>query len=143
MPHCIKAFIRKKEVVEKLASEWLSVPIELPQGFFMLFLTEELFDNITELSDIKNELDNKFECFTSAIASVMEYHSFKTTLAYIETEYFGGLGSQCGVLYENGKLQIQATWEDGIINKILNKMGVLKLKEDEFDSLNLGNYRHM
>lgn len=144
MPHIIKAFIGKKPVVEKLAADWLKDHIRLPQDFSMLFLTEELFEDITELAGMENELENQFECFTSAIASILESHSAQSSLAYIETEYFGGLGGQGAVLYENGQIKIPPTWEEGIINQVLSQMGAEQLNgEDEFDSVNLGNYRRM
>lgn len=144
MPHIIKAFIGKNEIVEKLANDWLTDRIALPQDFSMVFLTEDLFEKITELADTENDLNNQLECFTLAIAEILAHYSFNASLAYIETEYSGGLGGQGGVLYEQGKTSIPPTWEEGIINKILSQMGVYQLGEDdEFDSVNLGNYRRM
>lgn len=145
--HIIRAFIAEEKIIRKLAVNWLREPTILPQGFALLFLTEELFDDIEERKDIKNTLNNEFEFFTSAVSSVMEDHSSKGKLAYIETEYFGGVGGQGGVLYVDGKMKIAPTWENdigGIINRVLSGLGVIKTNNnDEFDSIHLCNYRSM
>lgn len=142
--HIIRAFIGKENAIRKLADNWLKEQIILPQGFALLFLTEDFFDDIEELTDIKNSLDNQFEFFTSSIAHIMEHHSFKSKIAYIETEYFGGVGGQGGVLYVDGKMTIPPTWENGIGGIILSELGVMKVKDDdEFDSIDLGRFRSM
>lgn len=145
MGHCIRAFIGRNDIVKALASSWLREPILLPQNFSMLFLTDELFDDMTELADLKNNLDcSALDFFTTAVARVMAQHSLHAALAYIETEYFGGTGSQAGVLFINGEAEIKPTKSDNIINQILQRLGVYKEKgKDEFDSISLGYYRIM
>ena len=107
MGHCIRAIIGTYQSIQKLANDWVyAKEIELPQGYGMIFLTDEL--------------------------------------AYVETDYFGGIGTQGGVLYENGRIRIAPHSGDGTINLLLRELGVKCLaNKDEFDSLNLGNYRHM
>ncbi len=144
--HYIRAFIGKSETVKKLAEAWSRTPISLPQDCSMVFLTDDLFNDITELFNEENILENKLEYFASAIGSVMEEYSHQSMLAYIETDYFGGTGEQGGVLYVNSKIQIAPTREEGfgIINVILSEMGIYKSNEhDEFDSIELGNFRRM
>lgn len=145
MGHNIKAFIGKNNTIKSLANAWLREVISLPQDLAMLFLTDELFDDITELANLEDDLNcSEFEYFTTAIARILEEHSFHTSLAYIETDYFGGIGSQSGVLYNNGKIEIGPARSQGIINQILQRLGVYKVNgEDEFDSIHLGCYRHM
>ncbi len=144
MGHCIRAFVGKSETVNRLADAWLRESIMLPQDFALLFLSDDFFDDIEELANIKNELNNRLTHFTSAISQVMEEHSINSCLCYIETEYFGGAGGQGGVLYRHGHIEIQPAWEDGIINRILSAMGVVKQdNHDEFDSIHLGWWRKM
>lgn len=58
--------------------------------------------------------------------------------AIIQTDYFGGMGSQLASLYENGTCLLKETG----INNVLKEMGVVTTgKNDEFDELNLGEYR--
>lgn len=145
MAHIIRAFIGKSKIIKNLAIDWQREFIFLPQDFAMLFLTDELFDDITEVFNLENDLDcSAFECFTTAIAKIIKKYSTQTSLAYIETEYFGGFGSQSGVLYFDGKMEIEPARCEGIINQILQKLGVSKEDgRDEFDSVHLGYYRHM
>lgn len=77
----------------------------------------------------------------------MEEHSVNCKLGYIETEYFGGIGGQGAVFYEDGKMTIAPTWEDGFsgtINRILSELGVKIIGyEDEFESIGLHRFRSM
>lgn len=58
--------------------------------------------------------------------------------AIIQTDYFGGTGTQSASLYENGKILIA----DKYINDVLKELGVIKTgSKDEFDTINLGEYR--
>lgn len=143
MGHNIRAFIGKNDVIEKLASNWLAKVILLKQGYSMVFLTDRLFDDITELSDLDNEEDClELDFFTTAISEIMKEYSYKSMLAYVETDYFGGTGTQAGVLFKNGNIIVKPAKEENIINIILHKLGVYREKgKDEFDSINLGEYR--
>jgi hypothetical protein len=56
----------------------------------------------------------------------------------IQTDYFGGIGEQYASLYENGNILLN----EKSINEILREIGVNKNSfKDEFDTLNLGEYR--
>lgn len=109
----------------------------------MVCLTDDLFDDITELYGIDDELNcTELTLFTDAIFNFMQEYSNDCMLAYIETDYFGGIGTQAGVLFENGRVIIEPTEEENIINIILNKLGVYRENgKDEFDSLGLYKYR--
>ena len=80
-------------------------------------------------------------------------------LSYIETDYFGGVGTQSAIVYENGiaknPLKTENQWNTEkqcyfqipesiwAINTIWKKMGVIcQTQKDEFDSIRLGFYRH-
>ena len=71
--------------------------------------------------------------------------------ALIATDYFGGFGHQAARVYQNGKeVQVKGKQYDngwglkGVdINSALREIGVVKKEGmDEFDTLNLSNYRH-
>jgi hypothetical protein len=74
-------------------------------------------------------------------------------IAYFETDYFGGTGSQAAALWRNGEeVMAPDTHADGQhnprdlphmpVNTVLRAMGVAKGREiDEFDAFGLGNYR--
>ncbi len=125
MGHNLRAFIGRRNAVCELANDWRREATFLPQDFALLFLTDDLFDDITELADMNNHEDcSVLVHFTTAIAQVMEMKSFRTSLAYIETDYFGGYGTQAGVLYADGKIDIRPTKDENIINVILQRLGV-------------------
>jgi len=156
MPHCINAFLGNNERINALSELWVKGrSIQLSQGMSMLFLTDELFDDITELASIDDDVTvDGFQYLTSAIIEVLEKHSHLSKLAYFETEYFGGRGSQVAILYENGKQKFPAIFtnditdwevdEERAINKVLKDFNVHVLNGmDEFDSIGLGNFRKM
>lgn len=145
MGQSINAFIGKDNVIAKLADDWIKAnAVVLKQGYSMVCLTDELFDDITELSDVDDDLEcPELTLFTHAICDIMQEYSRRAMLAYIETDCGGGVGTQAGVLFENGDIIIKPTDGKGNINAILHKLGVYcESGRDEFDSLGLGRYRH-
>ena len=153
MGHCIDAFLGHNERMISLSQAWRRSPIQLSQGLSMLFLTSELYDEIMAKYD-KGVKFNNFTLLNSAIMSVLEEHSQRGKLAYIETDYAGGAGTQAAVLYENGRQKFPPiytedfkTWapsDERAINIILKELGVQKLNgKDEFESIGLGDFRDM
>lgn len=146
MGHRIIAIIGKNNTVKNIADFWhYAEAIELHQGYSMIFLTGELFDDITELYNEEDNLDcSELDFLTTSVFHFLQDYSVNSQLVYIETDYFGGYGTQAGVLFENGKMINSPVCEAGIINKLLESIGVLKYRgKDEFDSLGLGRYRSM
>lgn len=120
--------------------------IELPQGFGMILMTDRLLCDVEELAEVSDKaVFPELERFTEAVGELMERYSFHTKLAYIETDYFGGAGTQGGVLYENGRVGAAPRVDgSGVINALLSELGVWRGSgKDEFDSLGLGKYRRM
>lgn len=147
MGHCIQVIIGTHAAIQNIANDWIyAQEIELPQGYGMIFLTNALLDDITELFDIPDEEFGypMLNYFTVAADQLLQEYSFRTKLAYVETDYFGGVGTQAGVLYENGRISIEPCSGAGTINLLLKELGVWCVPgKDEFDSLNLVKYRHM
>ena len=137
MGHCVRAIIGAHKDIQRY---WLAKEIKLPQGYGMIFLTDALLDNIGELFESANEPSDS-ETVTSFL---LQEYSFHTKLAYIEADYFGGIGTRSGILYENGNISIPLCGGEGAINILLRELGVWReVNKDEFDSLNLGIYRRM
>lgn len=64
-------------------------------------------------------------------------------LAYVEAEFFGGVGAQACALYENGVLLADPTVDNEAINHALRWFGVPRDGDrDEFDVAGLGMYRN-
>jgi len=156
MGHCINAFLGYNERINYIAKNWLDRrTVQLQQGLSMLFLTDDFFDDITELVNLKYcQTYDGFIYLTSAIMEFLEVNSYDGKLAYFETNYFGGNGTQSAILYENGKQKSSAifsneivTWtssEERAINVILKEFGVYRQgNKDEFDSVGLNYFRKM
>ena len=157
MSHSIRAFIGHRDMVDSLAKKWLKTPIQLNQELSMLYLTDELFDDITEKIGLRdNPFSDIFSFLNSSIISVLEEYSQHGKLAYCETDYFGGAGTQAALLYENGRQKSppilttdnygaeKAPVDKRAINKVLKEFGIKKTEgKDEFDSVGLGDFRNM
>ena len=140
MGHCIRAIIGTQSGIRKLVEDWRTVETDLPQGYGMVFLTDALLNNLAELFESGDEPSDP----EAVNRWLLEKYSFRTKLACIETDYFGGSGTQWGVLYEDGTLRIGPIRGEGAINTLLRELGVWRAPgRDEFDSLNLQKYRRM
>lgn len=144
MGHQIKAIIGKMPDIQKFAEDWLCKPIELPQDFGMVPMTIKLLENVEELMEPAEIEDCPgLDGLDGSVVWLLENYSFRTKLAYIETDYFGGAGTQGGVLYENNTEKIPPKTGEGAINALLKKLGAWRKPDvDEFDCLELGKYRH-
>ncbi|HHV30301.1 MAG TPA: hypothetical protein GXX73_12065 [Clostridium sp.] len=162
--HCIRCFIGKKDLMNVFVNNWVEAEIiDLSQGFSLVFLTDELYDGIEELVNSKLDVDYSefFYYLSPSIYEVLVQESREGMIAYIETDYFGGVGRQSAILFENSKVKIEplkteSFWDEKTysyyrkpegekaINLVLKELGVYKQKEkDEFDSVGLGNFRRM
>lgn len=145
MGHSIRAVIGKWADVQRIAEDWICKMIELPQDFGMIPLTIKLLEDMEELLEPScEEPCSELDGFDRTVADILESYSFHTKLAYIETDYFGGVGTQGGVLYENGREACPPRVGEGTINALLKALGAWrKPDKDEFDCLELGKYRHI
>jgi len=126
MGHCIQAIVGIHDTIQKLTDDWVyAEEIKLPQGYGMVFLTNALFDDITELFSVPDETRySELDYFTVAVEQFLQQYSFRTKLVYIETDYFGGVGTQAGVLYENGRISVEPRSGEDTINQLLRELGV-------------------
>ncbi len=68
------------------------------------------------------------------------------SLAYVETEYFGGTGGQAATAFVDGHEVVapQTAKGSGPINQALRRIGVVRTEaDDEFDTIGLGERRTM
>lgn len=163
MGHMIQCFIGQPLLIEKIISPLKPLKItivDLPQELQCLFLCDNLLDSIHSYQQADdNTCIEPFEFLSVEIKSYLEDIKPDGEFVYIETEYFGGQGGQSSGIFKNGKL-IEAYKEntsdiDGTIpypdrllnspvNKALRRLGVVrKTKCDEFETLELEEYRHM
>ncbi|HKK76465.1 MAG TPA: hypothetical protein VJ953_15400 [Saprospiraceae bacterium] len=106
----------------------------------------------------REEIITPYESLSPKIRETLKTLSRQGKCAYIETNYFGGLGTQVSEIWENGeRIAGPLLSYDGIenkmqnpavsvvaeaINQALRDMGVQRAAEkDEFDMLGLGRFR--
>lgn len=161
MGHMIQGFIGYPATIKEAITPFMPVMAsiaELPQRLCCLFLCEKVNDSIHTYINTDNSYKiEPFDFFDSSIKKYFEMIRPKGTIIYIETDYFGGEGTQfSGIIldgkllatYQNTDTDIAIPYPDRLlespINKALRQLGVIRdAGLDEFDTLGLGNYRHM
>ena len=151
MGHTIQGFLGKSETIKEIVSPLSTgqyAVIELPQNIHCLFLSCGAWDIIAERQNVT--LNNNITPFDFLDTATKEYlQNIKPSgkFIYIETDYYGGRGSQAAGIFEDGILLDVYNSEgktDGAINTALRFIGVIKEPDaDEFETLNLHKYRHM
>lgn len=139
MGHYITAIIGKGPIKKNVADDY-DLPCFEHNDFMIIALDAAHSDYWAEKLDLFDSserqiiLDCKTTHFFAKAIGLNKY-------AIINTDYFGGVGEQFAVVYENGET-IMPT-KEGAINEALKMLGVKCVKNlDEFDSICLGNYRN-
>ncbi len=159
MGHNLHAIIGRREFVSDFAEGWVpSELILLHQEFALVPMTVGLFKNIDELANLEaaDPFDG-FERLSAGVEFVLRHFSGKGAIGYIETDYFGGVGTQSAIAWSrsqvlNGPFLTTTSWDgtrivttpqgEGAINRVLSDLGVRAVAgRDRFDSLELGKFR--
>lgn len=126
MGHCISVYLMSKSELrdEKINS---------------------VLDNKEKSKEIKWTELPKGILATTHIPNIRDFGKDKT-IAKISTDYFGGWGIQEAKLFVNNKKEYSKSSEQDMklapINDVLKMMGVVAdVGKDEFDTINLSNYR--
>ncbi|MBA4054882.1 MAG: hypothetical protein C0490_09235 [Marivirga sp.] len=103
-------------------------------------MTSVLFDEMNN-GDASPAI-GKFELLTIGIENTILKLFNNTKIAYVEADYFGGMGVQSGIVWWEGKRVFEKELQGDVINEILRYFGVVKISSmDEFDSVRLGRFR--
>lgn len=163
MGHMIQCLIAKPAVIEEILSPLGEIEVtmeELPQKLQCLYLCSNLIKAIHSYEKNVNEgILNPFSFFTLGTKKYLETVKPKGQFVYLETDYFGGEGTQVSAVFRSGVLietflestsQIDTALSypqrllQSPINKALQKIGVIRERQyDEFDTLGLAEYRFM
>ena len=126
--------------------------IVLVGNYYFLPLERESRKNFHE-----NSIE-PYEELTSKTRKILKELSFTGNCAYIETDYFGGSGTQLAEVWENGrkitdtffsysqienlKIPKGVVLVEASVNEALKRIGIYCHEgKDEFDSIGLGKYR--
>lgn len=146
MGYMIQAILAAGDILTP-APSWIadSQVVALSQNIAMIPITEALYDQFLHEHTMHEE--NPFCRLTYLslpIATRLAELSKRGTVAYIEAEYFGGIGEQWAVVWREGKVLIGPlhTPGRGAINQALHLLGVpCRGRTDEFDVVGLFLHR--
>jgi len=146
MGHAIQGIVRRTDApVPDFLPRCVSL-VPLPQGFSLIPLSDELYEKLASL--YRSERADEHSVFWRLSGSVLAFLrelSSDSSLAYIETDYFGGAGDQAAAAWSNGDLLTQPLRsEHSVINIALRAIGVqAQESRDEFEALGLQHFRSM
>lgn len=141
MGHCVTAIIGSPLVVDRLLDGRSLVAADLRDGFRLVPLDDDALDtfgfDFSQTIDGFNYLCPGFRDFLTGLS----HHG---PLAYVETEYFGGMGSQAAAAFSAGHVLPPSPLSgDGSINTALRSIGIASTTgDDEFDYIGLSQHRH-
>lgn len=140
MGYYLQAFIGKQNDLEIIKDNFsVTVLRELGQGLCLIPMTEQLFDQINNYVS-SNEISS-FKYLTENVEREILKCINNKELAYVEADYFGGTGSQIGIVWKEGKRYMEFASGQNVINKVLSFLGAISNSEkDEFATLQLDKY---
>ncbi len=142
MGHCINGIIAPIDVLRRLAAEHnLHKPAVLIDSLGFIPLNPE---HLEIMFPKQGEYDESMNYLSQALKSFLVSLSQQDRIAYIETEYFGGVGQQSATVYTKGVCILEPqTAEFGPVCKALRLLGVASIvgKTDEFNTAGLGRHR--
>ena len=142
MAHCIQAIVTKSHVADRIRAVYPQLPsVGMRQGFIILPVDDLFVDSVTEPQ--ASQSSETWMRLTDAFHDLLRELSRFGPLAYIETEYFGGVGGQGAAVYSDGMVVMKPEWSNsGTINRALKLIGVKsRLLGDRFSALGLDQYR--
>jgi hypothetical protein len=146
MGHVVNAIVGGAAVKDAILAEVADArAVSLRKGLFLVPITDELFDALGEqypnVEDVSSEI---FWKFSGSLAIVLQRMSMHGPIAYIETEYFGGAGTQAAAVWLDGRLLMSpVNARRGPINRALRHLGVrFTWPRDAFQDVGLHRYRN-
>ncbi|MEU3742318.1 hypothetical protein AB0E78_35310 [Streptomyces sp. NPDC032198] len=149
MGYDLQAVIGGEEVLRAGARELPAARlVPIGQGLALMPMTDELFDSVADGGDDR-AMD--FWRLPAGFAKTLADWSTAGPLAYVEAEYFGGVGEQTAVVWDGGATALGPLHEPegrptlpegGPISQALRRLGaVAGAREDEFTAVGLDRHR--
>lgn len=118
--------------------------ILLNQGVTLIPLTDEIIDSMPNQAAQAAPFGRDWR-LNAALEKLIVHLSKFGKVAYVDIDYFGGVGTQDAAIWENEKLIFGPvhTAGHGAVNQALRRFGVVKGNAiDEFDAVDLSRFRH-
>ena len=138
MAYTLQALIANQSTLEKAL---LDLPVvKLSQGLIIVPFSEKLCKEFgLPLLPLIYEASSKLPASIATLCSTL---SRSGRIAYVEAEFFGGMGDQAHALFDAGVAVGPIVVSDSAINQALQFLGVrAEDDKDEFDSVSLGQHR--
>ena len=143
MAHSIAALIGDEHLIQRLAKRCgFSEPTGLSHGLSLIPWVDSVTNE--DLETFRFSEDERNISLAPETRDRLIEASRDGRVLLIVTSYFGGMGGQGAVIFEDGSLTHGPHWADwGTINEALEILGVQATPEmDQFDILGLGRFRH-
>lgn len=146
MGYYLQALICKSQSLKnKVNSFSFEHRIHLAQDFTMIVVTDGLCEEVADkyFCD-EHEPYKEFSMFSGSLAEWAKELSNLTPIAYLEAEYFGGVGGQSAIVWGKSNVVLgPLSGKSGPINKALQFLGAQAVgARDEFDSVGLNRERN-
>lgn len=144
MGHAITAFVAEPRTLKRLSRVLADADIYTLRSERLLILpvTDEVFDRAVSLKGMSDPVSADFWGLTHALAALASESATHSAIAYIETDYFGGSGTQSAMVWMPGIAAGTAHHGPGAINEALTALGLKPHPPlDAFDTLGLGEVR--
>ncbi len=144
MGHCIRAIVAPLATADAISHYWPELPrLACSNGFAIFPVDADLIDARIAPDKTPTEAGDEFMLLTCGFRELLRSMSQSGQLAYVETEYFGGVGGQGALVCRNGIELMPPTWHaTGIINEALELVGIDRPSAgDRFDAVGFGNVR--
>ena len=145
MGHSIHAAIVKAEIGAEAAEELGLKRISLAQGLTMIPLSDSWCDDWAAKLEMPGFVAEVPLLNARIVHRALAQLAPGCPFALIETDYFGGIGTQSAAVYRDGAvLMAPESGEVGPINAALELLGVTTEGGlDEFDTVGLQHWRHL
>lgn len=143
MGHCLQAIVAELKVADSICARFPELArVESSVGFSIIPIDSHFIDSVSQPGPPPVS-DEEFMLLTGGFCEFLKQLSQLGSIAYIETEYFGGTGGQGAAVYDQGAEVKAPKWSAaGEINTALALVGVPKSWFiDRFATIGLRAYR--
>lgn len=145
MSHCIHVIVSPPATAGMISDRWPELPrLNRDNGFAIFPVSAALIDARVAPDRTPSQSGDKFMLLTPGFRSLLRSLSRGGLLAYVETEYWGGVGGQGALVCRDGEEIMPPTWSgSGAINKALELIGLPRgLFGDRFAAAGLDSVRN-
>ncbi|MFK4599844.1 hypothetical protein [Streptomyces pristinaespiralis] len=149
MSYDLKAVIARRDLLDVVTRDLSAARVvDLPHGLALLPMTDALSDALTDASRARH---SAFWSLPAGFDEVLVDWSRTGSVAYVEAEYFGGVGEENAAVWRDGELvrgplhlvegELTPT-EGSPVCQALRALGVSAGEDDEFTAAGLDAHRN-